>query len=208
MITHIIFDFDGTLVDSKEVAISAYNELANKNGFKQIVQEEIDHLKKLSMLERCKALGIPVYKIPFLAPEFYKLYKKSIQDIRLYDGIKEALLDLQQKGYHIGIVSSNDKEIIQEVLKKNELNFIQDIHCSSNLFGKDKIIKAYLKKNKINCANAIYVGDEGRDIVACKQNQLKVVWVSWGYDILESISKKSPDHIVNKPKEILPIIYN
>lgn len=208
MITHIIFDFDGTLVDSKEVAIAAYNELAIKNKFKKIFTEDIDHLKKLSMLERCKALAIPVYKIAFLAPEFYRLYKKSIQQIRLYEGIKEALLQLHQKGYTIGIVSSNDKGIIQEVLEKNELTFIHDIHCSSNLFGKDKIIKAYLKKNKVNSTNAIYVGDEGRDIVACRQNQLKVIWVSWGYDLFEVIEEHEPNYIINQPGQLLTLIFN
>jgi len=208
MITHIIFDFDGTLADSKEVAISAYNQLAEKNGFKSVLPEEIELLKRLSMMERCKILGIPLYKIPFLAPDFYKLYKKSIHEIRLYDGIKEVLLQLQQQGFNLGIVSSNDSGIIKEVLGSNEINFINDIHCSSNLFGKDKIIKSYLKKNKVNYTNAIYVGDEARDITASRQNKLKVVWVSWGYDAVEGISRHSPDHIAERPEDILRIVRN
>ena len=52
----------------------------------------------------------------------------------------------------------------------------------------------------------LYVGDEQRDIVACKKNNVKVIWVSWGFDIHAVIEKENPDFIAQQPADIIEII--
>ena len=53
---YIVFDFDGTLVDSQNIFVPIYNQLAEKHGYKTVSEEEIEHLRKLTMSERCKSL--------------------------------------------------------------------------------------------------------------------------------------------------------
>lgn len=74
------------------------------------------------------------------------------------------------------------------------------------MFGKDKIIKKFLKEKKLTEADMLYVGDEQRDIVACKKVGVNVVWVGWGYDVMETIKEDSPNYMVNTPNEILHIV--
>ena len=52
----------------------------------------------------------------------------------------------------------------------------------------------------------IYVGDEQRDIIACKKVGVDVIWVGWGYDVIETIQEASPDYMVYTPNEILHIV--
>lgn len=79
MVKYIIFDFDGTLVDSKDVFIEAYNQLAEKHNYKQIKNEELEELRKLSIRERCKALNFPMYKIPFLYQNYMLCIKTLLK---------------------------------------------------------------------------------------------------------------------------------
>lgn len=206
MIKYVIFDFDGTLADSKQLFVSAWNSLADKYKFEKIKDEDLDLFKKMTIKERSKKLNFPMYKIPVIVPELYKLFSKSLMEISLFPGIKEMLKDLECNGYQIAIISSNSEENIKEFLLQKELDSISEVLCSSRIFGKDKMIRKFLKSNNLEPREAIYVGDEQRDILACKKTSVKVIWVSWGYDDFEVVQSAVPDYIVSSPKEILEMV--
>lgn len=206
MLKYVVFDFDGTLVDSQDIFVPIYNQLAEKHGYKTVKEEDIEPLRKLSVPERCRKLHVPLYKLPILALEFYKLYQPAIKDLVLFYGMKEVLDELHEKGYGIAVISSNSEEHIRAFLHNNRIENIQEVFCSKNLFGKDKIIKKFLKEKKLTEADMLYVGDEQRDIVACKKAGVNVIWVGWGYDVLETVKEDFPDYMVNTPNEILHVV--
>ena len=206
MIKYVIFDFDGTLVDSKDVFISVFNQLAENHKFNKIEPENVETLRRSSMMERCKALNFPLYKLPFFAGEAYLLYKNSSSSLILFGGIKELLDELKHRGFKIAVISSNSEYNIREFMKKNQIDYIKDIFCSNNIFGKDKIIRYFLKVRKLKKSEVIYVGDELRDIVGCRKAGIKVIWVGWGYDVIDMASRENPDYIVDTPAQILDIV--
>jgi len=203
---HIIFDFDGTLADSTAVFASAWNTLAQKYKFKGIELKEIDTLKKLSISERSKLFDFPMYKLPMILPQFYKLYRQSLNDVHLFDGMKEVLIEIDKRGYKILIISSNSKENILEFLKMNGIHCVADVLCSNRIFGKDKVMKKFLKEANVDSSNVVYIGDEQRDIVACKKAGIPIIWVEWGYDAKEVVQNDEPEYSVSTPQEILEII--
>lgn len=206
MIRYIIFDFDGTLVDSKDVFIAVFNQLAEKYDFKKMKQEDIEYLRRLSIIERCRFLNFPLYKLPFLASELHRQYKNHLKNLVLFTGIKELLDALKNRGFGLAIISSNSVENIKELLQTNRIDYINDIFSASNIFGKDRVIKKFLKVNKLKESEAIYIGDEQRDIVASKKNGVQVIWVGWGYDVIDMAKPENPDYIVNTPGEILSVL--
>ncbi|QSB08674.1 HAD-IA family hydrolase [Lysinibacillus sp. FSL K6-0075] len=203
---HIIFDFDGTLADSTAVFASAWNTLAQKYKFKGIELKEIDALKKLSISERSKLFDFPMYKLPMILPQFYKLYRQSLNDVHLFEGMKEVLIEIDKRGYKILIISSNSKENILEFLKMNGIHCVADVLCSNRIFGKDKVMKKFLKEANVESSDVIYIGDEQRDIVACKKAGVPIIWVEWGYDAKEVVQNEEPEYSVTTPQEILEII--
>ncbi|MED4697511.1 HAD-IA family hydrolase [Lysinibacillus capsici] len=203
---HIIFDFDGTLADSTAVFASAWNTLAQKYKFKGIELKEIDTLKKLSISERSKLFDFPMYKLPMILPQFYKLYRQSLNDVHLFEGMKEVLIEINKRGYKILIISSNSKENILEFLKMNGIHCVADVLCSNRIFGKDKVMKKFLKEAKVDSSDVVYIGDEQRDIVACKKAGVPIIWVEWGYDAKEVVQNEEPEYSVTTPQEILEII--
>jgi len=203
---YIIFDFDGTLADSTAVLASAWNTIAQKYKFKGIELKEIESLKKLSIAERSKLFDFPMYKLPMILPQFYRLYRQSLNDVHLYNGMKEVLMEIDKRGYKILIISSNSQENILEFLKMNGIHCVSNVLCSNRIFGKDKVIKKFLKDTSITPSEVLYIGDEQRDIVACKKAGVPIIWVGWGYDSIEVVQQEEPEYKVATPQEILNII--
>lgn len=206
MIKHIIFDFDGTIADSKDSAVRLLNELAEKHKYQKINKEKLEYLRTLSFVDRCKAINLPLYKIPILKLELTKNYRKIINNLEVIKNIDKIILKLKEAGYGVSIISSNSVDNINLFLNNNNIKIFDNIYSSNNLFGKDKTLSNFLNKYNLNKNEVIYIGDEYRDIVACKRTGIKIIAVAWGYDSMELLLKAIPDFFARKPSEIIDII--
>jgi phosphoglycolate phosphatase len=209
MYKQILFDFDGTLVDSTSVIMMIYNELANKYNFKKVNQEEYKLLNNLSLRERFKALNVPMYRfllIRKISKEFKERYRQYINSIHFFDEMKEAVDLLQSKGYTISVITSNSATNVTEFLDFQGFKGFHDVRSSNGLFGKHQTIKKYMKENRLNSKDVIYIGDELRDVVACKKCNIDVIAVSWGLDTKEMLLAEKPTYLVERPQEIIEVI--
>ncbi|MBF7082207.1 HAD-IA family hydrolase [Desulfallas sp. Bu1-1] len=206
MIKHVIWDFDGTIVDSRYLAVKLLNELAEKYKFHKIKESEYEYMRSLSILERCKVIGVPLYMIPILAVELKRNYQKSIGSLNTFKGVKDTIRKLKEKGFGLSIISSNSTGNISDFLKKNNIDIFDGIYSSSNFLGKEKAIQMFLRKNNLKREEVVYIGDECRDIVACQKNNVRIIAVPWGYDSKNLLIKAKPDFIVSNPQEIVNLI--
>ena len=202
MIKFIVFDFDGTIADSKKLFIETYNAIAIKNNYRLIQEETLVQLQLMSVAERCRHLNVPLVKVPKMGYDFLKVYRNSISEVKLIPGIKELLQTLSAAGYKLGIISSNNREVISGFLKQNQIDNIEAIVCSSNILGKSRILKRFMKLYNLQPDEMIYVGDEQRDILACQAVKAKIVAVTWGYDSAETLIKLKPDYLVTSPEGV------
>lgn len=201
---HIVFDFDGTLVDSRAVFIRLYNELAAKYGYTPMTPENLEHLRTLSIPERCKYLNVPMYRIPFLVAAVMKSYRRAISEIPFNTGIKEMLEELSGNNIPFAVLSSNSKSNIQEFFNLHGVQ-CADIFCSRSIFGKHVLINKFLRTKSLKPSEILYVGDELRDIIACRKSGVNVAWVSWGYDHEKALENNKPDYVLHNPAELLAI---
>jgi phosphoglycolate phosphatase len=155
MIKYVIFDFDGTLVDSLNLVTGVYNRLAGKYGASRLDEGDIARLKGLAIAERCAALNLKMHRLPPLIMDIYKLYGQSMKDLAFFEGIRELLEELNSRGCRLAVISSNAEENIREFLRLNQICFIEEILSSKNLFGKDKVIAGFLKAKNLKEPEAI-----------------------------------------------------
>lgn len=199
---YIVFDFDGTIADSGTVFLTLYNQQANKHGYAPLTEDNLQLMRAMSIKERCKALGVPLYKIPFLASAIIKQYKASVGSLQFNEGMKELLQSLDKNNVRYAVLSSNSKENISSFFSSNGI-VNDEIFCSRSIFGKHVLINKFLKQKGLKPSDILYVGDELRDVIACRKSGVDVAWVSWGYDSQESLVNNKPDYYINSPAQIL-----
>ena len=206
-IKFVIFDFDGTLADSGKLAFSVMNKMSIKHNFRKIEWSDIEEIRKMTPIERSRYMGVSFIRIPFLAPEFYSLYREGMHELELYPGMREIADGFHAEGRSVAVISSNSEHNIREFLKDREIEFIDEILCSHHVFEKDRIIRRFLRRHGLSKDEVIYVGDETRDVEACKKTGIRVVWVDWGLDVREAVVPLGPDFVAEKPWDIREAVH-
>jgi phosphoglycolate phosphatase len=203
----IIFDFDGTIADTVDALVSIANRLAQEFGYKPITPTELANLRNLTSREIIKSSGVSVFKMPFLVKKVKAELKNKIPELKTIPGIEDALIDLYNRGYRLGIITSNSPENVNAFLKINQLdNLFEFIYSGITIFGKTTIINSVLKQKQIKPQEVIYVGDETRDIQASKKANIKVIAVTWGFNSEEVLAKQNPNFLIHQPGQLLEVI--
>ncbi len=188
--TTVIFDFDGTLADSRDVGMEVMNGLADEFGYAPIRADEISALQAISARELVrKRAGIPLWNI-FKLRRFEGRAREELErrstSIQLFEGIAEMLKELRGARCELGVVTSNDEKIVYQALGRagTDVDFVQ---AGSSFFGKARAIRNALKTYHIDRSHAVYVGDELRDIEACKKVGIDMTAVGWGFNDAETL---------------------
>lgn len=202
----IIFDFDGTIADTfdKLFEILERNQIAWK--LPKYSREDMQAFRNLRSQEGMKRLGIPLVRVPELVMKFRHELHKAIQDIETIDGIADLLQKLHQRQFNLGILTSNSKENVETYLRNHNIESINFVYTTANLWGKDKELLKVCKDLNINPKEILYVGDETRDIEGSKKAGVQVCAVTWGFQGEEILKSLEPDFIINKPAELLNIL--
>lgn len=196
-----IFDFDGTVADTMPSIFKVVNDLAREYEFPEVSKAHFQKLRTKSPTQIVKELGIPMLKIPFAINRGRELLGSYMKDIEFIPGMRELLLDLDEYGKTIGMLTSNSRANIDIFFAKHNLDVFDFIYTEHNLFGKQFSLVKMLKQEGVDKSAAVYVGDEVRDIEACRIVDLDIVSVSWGFSAKEALQKEAPTYLVESPAE-------
>lgn len=202
----LIFDFDGTIADTLSAIVRLVNEHAKELNIKPLAETDIDELRGMSNLDIIKKYKVPLLKIPYLVLRAQKELHQRIDEMSLFPGVKELVLDLKRRGVRLGILTSNSLENVKKFLKAQDLDVFDFIHAEQNFFGKNWALLHLLKKFNLKKEEVIYVGDEVRDIEACQKVNIAVIAVSWGFHRRKLLQDKLPTYLVDSPDEIRAIV--
>lgn len=204
--TTIIFDFDGTIANTFPYIFEIIKKLAIEQGITNLTDKDLLSVRDKHPLEAIKMFNIPILKLPFLVIRGQKMLKKNINQVKLFPGIKEVLYKLKEKGYHLGVLSSNSVENLNLFFKKNQIAIFDFVKSSSNIFGKAWSLRSIVKDNKLRKEEVVYIGDEVRDIEACHDVGIDIIAVTWGFNSKNILKKYQPEYLVAQPAELLTLI--
>lgn len=211
MIKEIIFDFDGTIADSFEIIVNAFAKNKERLGWDNFGEKEIKMYREQGVGELLKKSKASIFKISKVISEGRKQINDQMTAIKLFDGMKDILLELKKKGLVLGIMSTNGEENIRKFLKHNKIEVFDYVVGKGSLLGKDRVIKSILRKSPstgsgLKKDEVLYVGDEVRDIEACRKIGIKIIAVAWGFNDEKLLVKNKPDYLIKNPKDFLKIL--
>lgn len=198
----VVFDFDGTLADCLDLSLEILNQLAPEFGYRAVDPAEMPELRNHGPRYIMKALGISKLKVPFLMDRCRKEYRRRLGEVQPFTGLGEALKQLRERGYTLGIVTSNAEENVQLFLETHGLQYFEFIHGKSSIWGKKRDLAKLLRKRKLAPTDIVYVGDETRDIDAAQANGIPIIAVAWGFNSIVALRRKKPDFIVTRLEDL------
>ena len=176
-----IFDFDGTLANSLPCFVEIMRRLSDQHGFRRIEDHELESLRTADTRQFLKHVGIPLWKLPLLVLQVRSAMTEVAHEVPLYPGIVEFLDQMTSAGIELAIVSSNSWENVKTVLGPENVAKFRYTECEASLFGKRPKLRKVLRQAGVPADQAIYIGDEVRDLQAAHAEGIAFGAVTWGH---------------------------
>jgi phosphoglycolate phosphatase len=204
----LVFDFDGTIADTLEIAITILNKLAGEFGFRALHPKDLERARDMRTRQLMRFLHIPTRKMSRLARRGSEELHACIHSVQPLAGMPEALRELQALGYSLGIITSNSEVNVHIFLRSHGLELFDFVRCSSKLLGKARMIRSVIRRQHVRAADILFVGDETRDIEAAKKVGIRIAAVTWGYNSRRSLEAMKPDFVFESPRELVAFLAN
>lgn len=211
----ILFDLDGTLVDTAPDLGYALNLQRERHGLAPLPQCDIrpyaSHGSKGLL-----AVGFNLVpedgRFPAMREEYLNLYDQVFtRSPVLFDGIAEVLQEIEQRRIPWGIVTNKPRRFSEPLIKAMQLD--QRVSC---LVCGDDTVRAKphpdtllmaCKMTGIKAGNCVYVGDAERDIQAGRAAGMKTIVALFGYiDADDNPGKWGADAMISSPAELLAFL--
>ena len=209
----VIFDLDGTLLNTLEDLADAVNFVMRANQYPERTIEEVRHFVG-NGIRRLMEQAVPEHVIgeefERVFEEFKKYYTEHCQNKTCaYEGIMPLLNCLYEKGYAMAIVSNKNHAAVCEL---NDIYFKEYITVAIGQKdgirkkpAPDTVIQA-LKELGKEKEKAIYVGDSEVDFATAKNSGMDCALVTWGFRTVEELAEFSPTAFIDKPEELLGVL--
>ena len=192
----ILFDFDGTIADTISAGLEIINSHAKKYGYKKLDGDINTHFSALQLI---KLAEIKLWKLPYLIYQLKKKLSEKSDELKILPEAPLLIKKLNESGYELGILTSNSYKTVKAFLKKYELDsYFSFLRTDVSLFGKKKALS---KAKKVLNKRIIYIGDELRDIEACRKNNIPIVSIPWGLNSFESLEEHNPGLVAKNAEE-------
>ena len=210
MYNTVIFDLDGTLLNTLEDLTDSVNYALGKFGYPLRTIDEIrrfvgNGVKVLMDLAVPK--GTSAEDTAKCLEVYRKHYSENLQNkTGPYDGIPEMLNNLKEMGIKLAVVSNKYDSAVKALCKDYYKDYIQVAIGESQGVAKkpapDSVFAA-LKELGATQEEALYVGDSDVDVHTAHNAGLKCVGVTWGFRNREILKAEGADYIIDKPEELL-----
>lgn len=205
MYNYIIFDIDGTLLDT---------EIAGLSSLQKLLLEEAN--KKYSFEELSFALGIPgevalkklgITNLLKANEKWARYFKEYFDTVKVFDDIKDTLVKLNEMGISTGIVTSKTKEEFEnDFVPFGLTDYFKLVVCADDTEkhkpNPDPILK-FIELSDIDKSKAIYIGDTKYDMDCATGAGIDFALALWG---AKSSTGINASYIFENPKQILEIV--
>ena len=211
----VIFDLDGTLINSIEDLGQAANYALSKNGFPThslasypfFVGNGVRNLIRKALPEENRNDTT----IDSLLKDFKEYYDDhNVDSTKPYDGIMELLKQLQEQGVKLAVASNKYQKATEKIVSQlfPDIKFVsvQGQQDGVNVKPDPSIVFNILGVALVPKAEVLYVGDSGVDMETARRACVDSVGVTWGYRSEKELNEYHADRIVHRASDIFDIV--
>ena len=206
----VIFDLDGTLLDTLEDLYKSVKFALKKSNFPTRSREEVksfigNGVPKL--IERAVPADCPPEARERVYADFTKHYELHCADhTKPYDGITELLYCLRQEEIQLAVVSNKDDYAVKALCEQYFKGFFDAaVGGKADVRKKPAPDTVYevLRSLDVEAHEAVYVGDTGVDIETARNAGMPCISVSWGFRSVEHLMENGAEIIVHSTEALL-----
>ena len=209
----IIFDLDGTLLDTLADLAEGTNYALRVNGFPE---RTIDEIRRFvgngarKLIERAVPDGQIEAALEKVRQDFDIYYKVHCKDhTGPYPGIMEMLQELVQQGYSLGVVSNKPDFAVQERIPEDFPGIFASVSGERQGVAKKPapdLIWEAMKNLQADSSNAVYVGDSEVDLEAAANAGIPCISVAWGFKGRRFLEEQHAGTIIEVPAEVFAFL--
>lgn len=205
----ILFDLDGTLIDTVELIYSSFKYATETVLGRNYTRDELLQNLGRPLLDQMVAFS------PSRAEELVEAYHRHNiahhdEMIRPYPGVSRTLATLKNKGFLIGVVTSKRRDLAERGLSVCGLDKYIDKLVAMEDTARHKPdpmpVNIIMKQFGISSADALFVGDSPFDLTAGRQAGAHTVAALWGPFKRETLSRENPETEIEKIEELLDLL--
>lgn len=213
MIKAVIFDLDGTLLDTLDDLAAAINHALSALGYAPLDRADVRRFVGngvVKLVERAlTAVGGNACDIEKCLDEFKAYYgAHGTDNTRPYDGVTELLAELKERGMKTAVVTNKYDEAAQRL----KLKFYPEVDVAVGT--RDGIrpkpapdgVAAAMRELGVEAADCVYVGDGETDICTAKAVRMPVAAALWGFRDREELVAFDPDAVIESPSDLVPAL--
>ncbi len=194
MIKHVFLDFNGTLINDIDLCLDLLNEFLNDQNKPSITKQRYKEIFTFPIKDYYRAAGIDfnIESYESLAIKFIKKYQPASLKCGLFDCVVPTLKKLKEKNIKIYLLSASEKHnLIEQCISYDIAKYfdailgIDNIHAES----KTKIGIDYIKNNKIDVNEAVFIGDTLHDFETANAMNISCRLVKCGHQDLDRLKK-------------------
>ena len=209
----VIFDLDGTLINTLEDLTDSVNFAMREYGFPERTVEEVNRFVG-NGVARLVNLSLPENTSEEIRGKCLAAFKKhytahSMDKTAPYPGIKQAVSELKNAGVRLAVVTNKMQEAATDIVR----GFFGDtidivIGQVDSLPQKPAPDGVWRAIDMLGSARSesVYIGDSEVDCATAKNANLPVIGVTWGFRDRKVLEENKADYIIDDPGEILNII--
>jgi phosphoglycolate phosphatase len=208
----IVFDLDGTLVDTAPDLIAALNHVLDREGLPPVPLKSARNMigaGARKLIERGLELEgrtATTDDISRLTKDFIAYYADHIADAsRPFEGLETALDELAAQGFRFAVCTNKLEWLSKLLLEKLDLSRRFAAICGADTFGVSKPDPTILRETVVRAGgllpDAIMVGDAGTDIGVARRAGIPVIGVEFGYTDVP-IAELKPDRLIGHMREL------
>jgi phosphoglycolate phosphatase len=208
----VVFDLDGTLVDTAPDLISALNAVLAREGLPPVPIASARNMigaGARKLIERgleIEGREVSTAELARMTDDFIGHYAEHIaDDSRPFDGLEAALDELATAGHRLAVCTNKLEWLSRRLLDRLNLSARFAAICGADTFGVSKPDPAILRQTVARAggelAGAVMVGDAGTDVGVARRAGVPVIGVSFGYTEVP-IADLKPDRVIHHMREL------